>query len=132
MLRKPNTGLAHSQTFTVAREHCIDFGGTDLPAVLSTPILIRHLEMTARETVADCLEEGEVTLGTSVELNHLAPSPLGQEITCTARLVRVDGVNLSFAIEAHDRVEIIAKGFHTRAVIQKERFARRVGKKLGR
>ena len=128
-MKKPVIGLTGNQSFTVDRSHCITFAGEGLPEVLSTPALIQYLELTARATVAPYLNEGEVTLGTSVEINHLAPSPSGQEIMCSARVVRVDGAHISFTLEARDRVETIAKGFHTRAVIQKNRFAKRVQRK---
>jgi fluoroacetyl-CoA thioesterase len=129
MKTKPKIGTTGSKHFNVEPAHAIDFAGGALPAVLSTPTLIRFLEMTARETVLPFLDEGEVTLGTSVELTHFAPTPVGENVTCQVRVVQVDGPKIAFQIEAHDRQERIAKGFHTRVIVEVERFAKRVSKK---
>ena len=62
---------------------------------------------------------------------HFAPTPLGQRVTCTARVIAAERREVTFQIEARDRVEIIARGLHKRAVIRVESFARRVQSKAG-
>ncbi len=94
-----------------------------MPAVLSTPWLIWFLEHAARQAVLPFLETGESTVGTFVEVRHSAPTPVGQAVTCRARVVRADGAAISFHLEAHDGHEMIARGLHKLQVIRVDRFA---------
>ena len=100
-----------------------------MPAVLSTPRLIGLFERTAREALETFLEPNERTVGIEIELRHLAPTPLGKSVTCTARVIHAEGAQVTFQIEARDEQEIIARGLHKRAVIRVEDFARRVAGK---
>jgi len=74
---KPHSGLTGKLTFKVEPAPLIDFAGADMPAVLSTPWLIKWLEQTARETLRPLLDEGEASVGMEVDLCHLAPTPQG-------------------------------------------------------
>ena len=107
----------------------IDFAGEDMPAVLSTPWLIKWLEQTARETLRPLLNEGEASVGMEVDIRHLAPTPKGAKVRCTARVLGSDGNTVTFQIEASDSQELIARGAHKRAVISKARFFERVARK---
>jgi predicted thioesterase len=118
--------------FVVGSAQVIDFASGGLPAVLSTPALVLALERTAREGLAPFLEPGEQSLGTEIEIQHLAPTPEGSTVRCSARIVQVEKPLVSFQLEARDDVEVIARGFHRRAVIRIDRFARRVEKKRSR
>jgi predicted thioesterase len=100
-----------------------------MPAVFSTPQLILHLEHAARKAIAPVLESGESSVGIHVDVQHLAPTPMGQRVVCSARVIHVDGATITFQLEAHDEQEMIARGLHKRAVIKVDRFARRVEKK---
>jgi predicted thioesterase len=117
--------------FVVEPKHCIDFATDGMPAVLSTPQLIGLLERTARQALAPFLEPDERSVGIEIELRHLAATPLGQQVTCTARVISVDGTQVGFQIEARDQHELIARGLHKRAVIRVENFAKRVRRKAG-
>lgn len=116
-------------SFTVAEEHVIDFASDGMPAVFSTPKMIALLERTARESVAPFLENGERTVGVELDIRHLAPAPLGSQVTLTTRCIGGEGVYLNFAVEARDDHELLAKGVHKRAVIKVDSFARRVRRK---
>lgn len=113
----------------VAAEHVIDFAADGMPAVFSTPKMIALLERTARESVAPFLEHGERTVGVELDIKHLAPTPLGASVTLTTRVIGGEGIHVTFAVEARDEHELLAKGVHKRAVIQVESFARRVRNK---
>jgi len=126
MKARPQPGLIGELQFVVETKHAIDFANDGMPAVLSTPNLIGLLERTARLALAPLLETNERTVGIEIELRHLAPTPVGQTVTCTARVIHVDGREISFHLEARDPHEIIARGSHRRAVIRVESFARRV------
>jgi len=117
--------------FVVEARHAIDFAEGGMPAVLSTPNLVGLLERTARMTLDPLLDANERTVGVEIELRHLAPTPVGQKVTCTARVIAVDGREVSFHVEARDAHEVIARGSHRLAVIRGESCARRVQAKAG-
>ena len=75
------------------------------------------------------LEPGESTVGGHVDVRHLAATPVGETVTCLARVVNVKGPAISFQLEAHDQHELIARGFQGSRVIQIDRFAQKVNRK---
>lgn len=125
----PKIGAAGEFTFTVGSEHNITFATDGMPAVLSTPNLIGLIERTARESLQPFLEADERTVGTEIELRHLAPTPLGARVSITTRVIHVEGRKVSFQVEARDEQELIARGLHERAVIRVGSFARRLERK---
>jgi len=131
MKEKPKPGQTGEVRFTVEPQHAIDFADARMPAVLSPPWLVNFLEKAGREALKPLLEDGENSVGMEIEVKHLAPTPIGQTVTCLARVIRVDDRVVDFQVEASDEVELIARGFHKRAVIEMDRFARRVAKKRG-
>ena len=122
-------GTTGEKRFAVEVGHAIDFAHGGMPAVLSTPWLLWFLEHAAREAVLPLLEEWESTVGVHVEVRHLAPTPVGQVVTCRARVVQAEGAEIAFQLEAHDEHERIARGFHRLQVVRVDRFARRVQRK---
>lgn len=132
MKAAPKIGTAGEFTFVVGAEHIITFAADGMPAVLSTPNLIGLIERTARESLMPFLETDERTVGTEIELRHLAPTPQGARVTISTRVIRVAGKQVSFQVEARDAHEIIARGVHQRAVIRVGSFADRVGRKAGK
>ena len=132
MKNRPQVGMSGEFAFEVGNQHAIDFAEGGMPAVLSTPHLIGLLERTARMTLAPLLDSNERTVGIEIELRHLAPTPVGQKVTCTARVIHVDAREIAFHVEARDSEEIIARGSHRRVVIRVESFARRVQAKAAR
>jgi predicted thioesterase len=129
MRSSPRIGASHELQFVVEQKHVIDFATDGMPAVLSTPMLIGQLERTARELLAPLLEPDERSVGAEIELRHFAPTPLGQRVTCVARVIGTEGREVTFQVEARDPVELIARGLHKRAVIRVESFARRLQRK---
>src|SRR5258705_323197 len=129
MKSMPPIGTKGESQFAVEPKHVIEFATDGMPAVLSTPILIGFLERTAREAMAPFLEPGERTVGAEIDLRHLAATPLGQRVTCTARVIHSEGKEITFQVEARDQHELIARGLHKRAVIRVENFARRMQRK---
>jgi predicted thioesterase len=125
----PKVGLSFELRFVVELGHAIDFARGGMPAVLSTPWLIWFLEHAAREAVLPFLDPSESTVGTYVDVRHLAATPVGRAVTCRARVVQVEGTAIAFQLEAHDEHELIAKGFHRLSVIDVRRFAQKVHRK---
>ena len=130
MKRQPKVGDAGSVTFTVEQLHTIDIANDAKLVVLSTPSLIWFLEHAARDALAALLEPGETSVGISVDVEHLAATPLGHEVVCRARVVHVDRAVISFQISAEDRHETIARGVHKRRVVSTDRFNAYVRKKV--
>lgn len=129
MKARPKIGTAGELRFTVEQKHVIEFATNGMPAVLSTPHLIGLLERTARETLYPFLHPGERTVGVALDLRHLAPTPLGAAVTLTVRVIAVGEGTVTFQVEARDDLELLARGQHQRAVIEVEKFSRRVARK---
>lgn len=124
-------GTVGEERFVVGEEHLIDFAHDGMPQILCTPWLVWFLEHAARNAVLPLLEEGESTVGVLLDLEHLAPTPLGEQVVCTAKVIYANGPLISFQIEAHDEHERIARGTHKLRVIQAARLAKRVRSKTG-
>lgn len=98
--------------------------------VLATPVVIALMEETAWKSVAPYLEEGQATVGTKMEMEHIAATPTNMRVWCEAELVEVDGRRLCFSITVRDEVELIARGKHERFIISQDRFLQKArGKK---
>ena len=98
-----------------------DFG----VVVLGTPYMINLMEIASAKAVEPELETGQTTVGTQVDVRHLAATPIEMKVTATARLVEVDGSRLVFEVEAYDEREKIGEGRHERFVMNLERFLER-------
>ena len=129
MKSRPKIGTTGEFKFVVGQEHVIDFATDGMPSVLSTPKLIGLIERTARESLYPFLDANERTVGAELEIRHLAPTPLGSNVTILARVIGSEERSIDFQFEVRDNEEPIARGLHKRAVITVERFARRVAKK---
>jgi len=125
----PKIGTSGEQRFVVESQHAIDFAKEGMPAVLATPWLIWFLEHAARQAVLPFLEPGESTVGTYIEVRHMAPTPVGESVICRARVVQAEGATISFQLDAQDEAEQIARGFHKLRVIRVDRFAQKVREK---
>lgn len=129
MKSSPKIGTIGEHRFVVAQEHAITFATDGMPAVLSTPSLIALMERTAREAIAPFLELDERSVGTEIELRHLAPTPVGAQVTVITRIIGTSGRYVDFQIEARDSQELIARGVHKRAIIHTGAFTKRVQSK---
>ena len=118
------------QKYVVTQDVAISFMGPGVTPVLSTPALIMWLELAAREAVRPLLGLDEDTVGTAVDVKHLAATPLGMAVTVKAKWVGTEGRLFNFEVEAFDQAEKIAEGTHQRARVSIPRFADRVRKKL--
>lgn len=104
-------------------------GGGSLPAVFSTPRLVGNLESTAHQLILPHLAEGQTSVGVSVNVRHMAATPVGMQVRFRAELLEVDRRRLRFKVEAWDEVEKIAEGEHERFIIDEARFAERLAQK---
>ena len=129
MKSRPRPGQDAKIRFVVEAKHIIDFAEEGMPAVRATPWLIWFMEHTAREAMLPHLEPTESTVGILVDIEHLAPTPLGQVVNCRAQVLRSEGSQFLFKLEAFDEQEKIANGLHKLNVIDKARFTGRVARK---
>jgi len=90
--------------------------------VVSTPALIGFLEDASHRAILGCYEAGEVSVGTKVDIEHLAAAPLGQAIEATAEVIAVQGRRVDFQVEARQGERVVMRGRHQRAVVDLARF----------
>ena len=103
--------------------------GSGLVPVLSTPHLIALMESTAQSVVEPYLAEGQTAVGTRVDMQHLAATPVGMKVRVQAELVEVDGRRLRFHVEAWDEYERVGEAEHERFIVDRGRFLKRVAEK---
>lgn len=106
--------------------------GSGRIAVLATPVMIGLIEEAALAAVEHLLPEGKQSLGTRLDVSHLAATPVGMKVRAEARLVAVDGRRLTFEVRASDEVDLISEGHHDRVVVTAERFEARNAEKARR
>ena len=124
-------GTAGERRTLVTGDIAINFLGNDNVRVLGTPFLIGLMELTCRDSVLGLLEPGYDTVGTHVDVKHLAATPMGMQVTFRSRVTAVEERRIRFDIEAWDDKEKVSEGTHERFVINVERFAARLQAKLG-
>ena len=122
-------GTKGEERLLVTSEVAIDFLGVENARVLSTPQLIQHLEITARNSIKPLLEDGWDSVGTQVHVMHLAATPIGMSVTFRSEVISVDNRKVNFRVEAFDEKEKIAEGTHERGLVDIARFATRVAAK---
>ena len=123
-------GLSGEMRVLVNSENAINFLEMEEARVLGTPFMIAYMEMTSRNLVKDHLEPGHDTVGTHVDVRHLAASPLGMPVRFRSEVIGVEDRRIRFQVEAWDEKQKIGEGTHERAVIHVARFASRVQAKL--
>ena len=124
-------GLSKTRTVEVDRNRTISFLGEEL-RVYATPELLRDVEVTARELLLDHVEAGEDSVGTRVEMAHLAAAPLGIPVEITVTVTDVDRRRVTFAFSAKDEVDEIANGTHSRFVVDMAKTAEQIANKIAK
>lgn len=123
-------GMEGEVEWLVEERHLASYWGEGLANAFGTPMLVALCEEASRIAVEPFLKEGFRTVGTWINLRHLAPTPLGAKVKAKAKLVQVEGRRLNFKVEAWDEWEKIGEGEHQRMVVSAEAFKSRIGKKL--
>ena len=121
-----SAGTRGEQKVLVTSDLAIDFLGIEEARVLATPHLIWNLEMASRNAIKPLLDDGFDSVGTEVNVKHLAATPLGMSAVFRAEVTHVDGNRVRFRVEAFDEKEKIAEGTHERYIVNIARFASRV------
>lgn len=123
-------GLRGSAELVVGEEHTAPRVGSGKVHVLATPVMINVIEAAALAAVEHLLPEGHQSLGTRLDVRHIAATPVGMRVTATAQVTKVEGRTIAFRVEARDERELIGDGTHERVVVNVARFDQRVQKKL--
>ena len=119
-------GLTHTSQLTVTEAvTAIEMGSGDMP-VLATPAMMALMENAAMLAVADHLPEGCTTVGGHIASSHIKPSKLGDIVTATATVTRVDGKKIEFKVEARSGETLLGEGTHLRFIVDKEKFMSRL------
>lgn len=113
----------------VVTENLVSYRKPGAPPVLATPWLLYVMETAAYEAIRPHLDPGEASVGVAFDFEHLAPTPAGDTVVATAVVTAVEGNRVMLDFVARDSQEIVARGKHVRAVIDQERFQRRLKKK---
>ena len=121
-------GTSVRREFGVDRERTIDFMG-DRARVYSTPMMVRDIEVACREFLLAHLDPGEDSVGTRVELDHLAPTLLGMTVTVEAKVAEVKGRLIAFEVSVHDGIDQVGRGRHLRYVIEMKAQEQRLAAK---
>ena len=123
-------GIKGTQEVVVSEENTAKTMGSGALDVFATPAMIALMEKTAWESVQSYLEEGSGTVGTLMNVKHVAASPVGMKITCETELVKVDGRALTFTVKAFDEAGLIGEGEHERFVVFNDKFQAKADAKL--
>ncbi len=116
------TGIKGKQTITVNHAQTAAHYGSGALEVFATPAMIALLEETAWKSVQPFLDAGLGTVGTRVDVRHLAATPLGMQVTCESELVEIDRRRLVFKVDVFDESGKIGEGTHERFIIQNDKF----------
>jgi fluoroacetyl-CoA thioesterase len=127
-LLKP--GLKGVAELVVGEEHTAPRVGSGRVRVLATPVMINLIEAAALEAVERLLPPGHQSLGTLLNVRHIAATPVGMRVTASAEVTGVEGRTIRFRVEVRDEKELIGDGTHERVVVNVAKFDQRVQRKL--
>jgi predicted thioesterase len=125
-------GLKHVRTVKVTDEMTPPHLRSEPIRVLSTPDMIRLIEQTAIEAVQPALAPGQATVGTRVDVAHLAATPVGMTITITVEVTEVDRRRIAFRVEVRDELDEAGKGTHERFIVDGAQRMPRLQEKVTR
>ena len=120
-------GMKHEMVWDVTGDLCTARGEY---LVFSTPSLTRFVESTSQDLVKPYLKPGQGQVGMSVNIRHLAPTPIGKKVRCESELVAIDRRKLTFKVRVFDDVEQVGEAEHERFVIDLDKYTARLKAKI--
>ena len=120
-------GISAERSLIVPPERTVGHFVKGMPMVYATPMMILEMELASADAIKPCLEPGWITVGTEVDVRHLAATPVGAPVRTTARVIAVERRLIRFEVEAFDDKRRIGEGRHTRSLVNVESFTRRFG-----
>lgn len=124
-------GLSGTAELLVGEEHTAPSIGSGKVRVLATPVMINLIEAAALKAIEHLLQPGYQSLGTHLDVHHVAATPVGMRARATAEVTKVDGRTVTFNVAARDEKDLIGHGTHERVIVNVAKFDARVQKKLG-
>ena len=123
-------GMQGEVTTLAEREDtALEVGSGDL-LVYATPCMAALMEGAACEAIAECLQEGQSSVGTSLNIAHTSATPVGLEVRAEAEVTAVEGKVITFAVRAFDEAGEIGSGTHTRVIVNSQKFLEKAYAKL--
>ena len=123
-------GSIGTTTIMVGEEHTAPRIGSGKIHVLATPVMINLFEAAALAACEHLLPAGHQSLGTHLDVSHIAATPIGMRVTATAEVIGVDGRTIKFRLQARDERDVIGEGLHERVVVNVAKFDLRVQEKV--
>src|SRR6476661_9016100 len=120
-------GMSAERTLVVPAERTVGHFVPGMPMVYATPMMILEMEMASADAINPYLEPGWVTVGTEVDIRHLAASPVGARVRTAARVIAVERRVIRFEVEAFDDERHIGEGRHARGLVNVASFTKRLG-----
>ena len=120
---------AQVSTLVEREDTALEVGSGSL-LVYATPCMVALMEGAACEAIVEALPEGKTSVGTALQINHLAGTPVGLEVYAEAEVTEVDGNTITFRVAAFDETGKIGEGTHKRAIVTSQRFLEKVYTKL--
>ena len=120
-------GMSAERTLVVPPERTVGHFLPDMPMVYATPMMILEMEMASGDAIRRYLQSGWITVGTEVDIRHLAATPVGALVRTTAKVIAVERRVIRFEVEAFDDKRRIGEGRHVRGLINVEAFTKRLG-----
>ena len=115
-------GMSAERTLVVPVERTVGHFVPHMPMVYATPMMILEMEMASADAVTPYLEPGWVTVGTEVDIKHLAATPVGAVVRTTAKVIAVERRVIRFEVEAFDERRRIGEGRHARGLVNVANF----------
>lgn len=122
-------GIEGKQSLTVSDElTAAAMGSGELP-IYATPAVVELIENTAMNSIRECLEDGQGSVGTRIDIRHISASPVGMAVSCCTKLIEIDRKRLVFKTTVSDFCGLIAEGIHERFIIDQQQFLEKAQKK---
>jgi fluoroacetyl-CoA thioesterase len=119
-------GMSAERTLVVPPERTVGHILKGMPMVFATPMMILEMELASGDAIAACLEPGWVTVGTEVDIRHLAASPVGATVRTTSRVIAVERRVIRFEVASFDGARKIGEGRHARGLVNLDAFNKRL------
>lgn len=127
--QKFQVGLTFKKDYLIKQEHAARHVGSGDIEALSTPSMVGFMENATIECVKPELAQGQITVGSVINVKHLGPVTTGEKLTVTAQLIDIDKERLTFKVRAEWRNEIIGDGRHERFIVNCEKFLQKLQEK---
>lgn len=123
-------GIKNTKEIKVSEENTAKTIGSGTLDVYATPMMVALIENTCMTSVENELESDSTTVGSSIHVSHLSPSPIGSTIRCVSTLVHINDRKLTFNVDVFDEHGVIGKGIHERFIVNTQKFLEKANKKL--